>query len=439
MAAGRRRPRAAGRLARPPAPLEHPGRRPDRRRRAGPADLAARDADRGAPAVLRRLHPRPRAARGHRRRLARRRRRPAVPVPRRARGDRRGGRGPAGAHPVAGRGGRRAAPQRRRPGRRAPRCGPPPPVGWPGWRPSPPTVARWCRWPTPRPGGAPGRSAGRSDRCATPTSRCRCRPASSSTSRCARPSGSSPARPAAWPASTSRPTSARWCTRWPSGSPPASSTPAPTVSTSSWATSSRSGTAWSSARRGPRRASSSGSGPPWPGSSRWHHANTRTVVGIEQPFRAVLELPDGEQVSLGGYADRLELDADGRVVVVDLKTGRTKPSDKSVLTNVQLGLYQLAVDHGAADELRRPRGARPGGAELVQLGLTGDDERRHRPAASPTRPTTAPSGRPCAVGWPGPPSCCAARTSPRSPASTAATATSSRSARSRARARWSAS
>ena len=105
----------------------------------------------------------------------------------------------------------------------------------------------------------------------------------------------------------------------------------------------------------------------------WHHANTRSLVGIEEPFRAVLELPNGERVSLGGYADRLELDADGRVVVVDLKTGRNKPSDKSVLTNVQLGLYQLAVDHGAADELVDQE-ARAGGAELVQLGLTGDDE-----------------------------------------------------------------
>ena len=30
----------------------------------------------------------------------------------------------------------------------------------------------------------------------------------------------------------------------------------------------------------------------------WHHASSRTLVGIEQPFRAVLELPNGEQVAL---------------------------------------------------------------------------------------------------------------------------------------------
>ncbi len=103
----------------------------------------------------------------------------------------------------------------------------------------------------------------------------------------------------------------------------------------------------------------------------WHHRNQRTVVGIEKEFRAVLDLPGGEQVRLAGYADRLELDADGRVVVVDLKTNRSKPTDKSLPDNVQLGLYQLAVDHGAIDGLEGlpAERAEAGGAELVQLGL----------------------------------------------------------------------
>ena len=107
----------------------------------------------------------------------------------------------------------------------------------------------------------------------------------------------------------------------------------------------------------------------------WHHSNPRTVLGVEEGFRALIELPDGETVRLDGYADRIELDGDGRVVVVDLKSGRTKPSDRSVLTNVQLGLYQLAVDHGAADGLvGEDRQGVAGGAELVQLGLPGDTD-----------------------------------------------------------------
>ncbi len=62
-----------------------------------------------------------------------------------------------------------------------------------------------------------------------------------------------------------------------------------------------------------------------------------------------MTLPDGQVVRLHGYADRLELDEDGRVVVVDLKTGKYKPTGPEVERHSQLGLYQLAVDHGAAD------------------------------------------------------------------------------------------
>ncbi len=104
----------------------------------------------------------------------------------------------------------------------------------------------------------------------------------------------------------------------------------------------------------------------------WHHANPRQVIGVESKFHAVLDLPSGEQVRLTGFADRLELGSDGRVVVVDLKTGRTKPSGPQVRGNLQLGLYQLAVDHGAVDGLEGlpPGHAHAGGAELVQLGLT---------------------------------------------------------------------
>ncbi len=101
---------------------------------------------------------------------------------------------------------------------------------------------------------------------------------------------------------------------------------------------------------------------------QWHLANPRELIGTEAPFSTVVELESGERVQLSGYADRLELDADGNVVVVDLKTGRTKPTNKAVESHVQLGLYQYAVDHGALDE--QVPGARAGGAELVQLGLT---------------------------------------------------------------------
>jgi RecB family exonuclease len=52
--------------------------------------------------------------------------------------------------------------------------------------------------------------------------------------------------------------------------------------------------------------------------------------------------------------------------VVDLKTGKRPPSHAEVAEHAQLGLYQLAVDHGAADAYVGSS-ATSGGAELVQL------------------------------------------------------------------------
>jgi superfamily I DNA/RNA helicase/RecB family exonuclease len=98
----------------------------------------------------------------------------------------------------------------------------------------------------------------------------------------------------------------------------------------------------------------------------WHRrAEARKVVAQEVELDADVELPDGSRVHLHGFADRLELDDDGQVVVVDLKTGKDKPADKDLDANPQLGLYQLAVDHGAAAEWAGE--ATSGGAELIQL------------------------------------------------------------------------
>jgi RecB family exonuclease len=99
----------------------------------------------------------------------------------------------------------------------------------------------------------------------------------------------------------------------------------------------------------------------------WQAADRgRTFVASEAEFTATLTLPDGQQVTLFGYADRLEIDTEGRVVVVDLKTGKYPPSDKSIAENPQLGLYQLAVEQGGFGHLL-PEGAKSGGAELWQL------------------------------------------------------------------------
>ena len=70
---------------------------------------------------------------------------------------------------------------------------------------------------------------------------------------------------------------------------------------------------------------------------------------------------------LHGYADRLELDAEGRVVVVDLKTGKGTPTQAEIAEHPQLGLYQLAVENGA-DRGTQPAGGCGAVAAAQELG-----------------------------------------------------------------------
>jgi RecB family exonuclease len=93
-----------------------------------------------------------------------------------------------------------------------------------------------------------------------------------------------------------------------------------------------------------------------------HEAAARKLLDTEVLLRAEVDLPDGQRVLLHGYADRLELDAQGRVVVVDLKTGKRTPTQADIAEHPQLGLYQLAVESGAVEGYDEP-----GGAELWQL------------------------------------------------------------------------
>jgi superfamily I DNA/RNA helicase/RecB family exonuclease len=65
-----------------------------------------------------------------------------------------------------------------------------------------------------------------------------------------------------------------------------------------------------------------------------------------------------------GRVDRVEVDPQGRVRVVDLKTGASKPTRDEVARHGQLGVYQLAVDAGALHE----HGRESAGAALLQLG-----------------------------------------------------------------------
>ncbi|HSV68151.1 MAG TPA: ATP-dependent DNA helicase [Mycobacteriales bacterium] len=108
--------------------------------------------------------------------------------------------------------------------------------------------------------------------------------------------------------------------------------------------------------------------------SRWR------LVGVELAF----EVKVGDRARLTGRVDRLEQDGDGRLVVVDLKTGRTAVRKDDVPAHPQLGCYQLAVaEGGLTDADGRP--AEPGGAALVQLGgTTHGPKQQDQPALAET-------------------------------------------------------
>jgi superfamily I DNA/RNA helicase/RecB family exonuclease len=105
-----------------------------------------------------------------------------------------------------------------------------------------------------------------------------------------------------------------------------------------------------------------------------------SLVATEQSFTV-----DVGDARLTGKVDRLERDAAGRLVVIDLKTGRSKPTAEKVAEHAQLGAYQLAVEAGAFGQL----GERPesGGARLVQLGASsGSVEQLQLPMADSAEP-----------------------------------------------------
>lgn len=86
------------------------------------------------------------------------------------------------------------------------------------------------------------------------------------------------------------------------------------------------------------------------------------VVGTEIDVEVAL----GRAV-VRGRVDRLERDAEGRLRVVDLKTGSSKPPAAELPSHPQLGAYQVAVEEGAFGA----HGSESAGAALMQIGKGG--------------------------------------------------------------------
>lgn len=86
-----------------------------------------------------------------------------------------------------------------------------------------------------------------------------------------------------------------------------------------------------------------------------------TQVAVERDVS--VDLPDG--ITVRGRVDRLEVDNEGRPVIIDLKTGKQPISADDAKEHPQLAVYQLAAAYGAfaGDGLAEV----PGGARLLYV------------------------------------------------------------------------
>lgn len=89
------------------------------------------------------------------------------------------------------------------------------------------------------------------------------------------------------------------------------------------------------------------------------------LAGVEQPISA-----DVGDARIVGQVDRVEVGTDGKVRIVDLKTGSSAPSVAATKENPQLGAYQVALESGGLDSAFAGPGVgrESAGAALVLIG-----------------------------------------------------------------------
>ncbi|UXA19372.1 ATP-dependent DNA helicase [Mycobacterium sp. SMC-4] len=117
---------------------------------------------------------------------------------------------------------------------------------------------------------------------------------------------------------------------------------------------------------------------------RWRSGTRHelTEVGTEVDVEGQIEGAEGDLpgVRVRGRLDRVERDSAGRLVVVDIKTGKSPVSKDDAQRHAQLVMYQLAVAAGLLAD-----GDQPGGGRLVYLGRTsrGSATQREQDALTP--------------------------------------------------------
>lgn len=90
----------------------------------------------------------------------------------------------------------------------------------------------------------------------------------------------------------------------------------------------------------------------------YHVKTTRTVIDAEMRFNVKLG-----RARIIGTVDRLEIEADGSLFIIDFKTGGSAISYEDAKENLQLASYQVGIAEGGFTQ-----GTMSAGAELVYLG-----------------------------------------------------------------------
>ena len=116
----------------------------------------------------------------------------------------------------------------------------------------------------------------------------------------------------------------------------------------------------------------------------WHRANPRELVAVEQ----ALQVRVG-RVEITGRVDRLEQGDDGSAIVVDLKTGTSRPPDGD-LDGIRSSAFTSWRFAGCLQALGLTE---PGGAELVQVGKAGLTSQARVQRQRPLRRTPTPPGQ----------------------------------------------
>ncbi|GAB3415129.1 ATP-dependent helicase [Flindersiella endophytica] len=117
----------------------------------------------------------------------------------------------------------------------------------------------------------------------------------------------------------------------------------------------------------------------------WLRSNPRELVVAEHSFLVTIG-----RARLKGTVDRIDRGPDGELIVIDYKTGKSPVPRADLERHPQLGVYQLALEHGAFRQVVPP-GTKSGGAMLVQLGKDGKRaaEQAQQPLSSSDDPAWA--------------------------------------------------